>query len=235
MDNKIVEKIAKLLARGDESRNDNEHERAIAMRQAHAMLARHGLEMADVTGAAELREHLGPLVRGECGLETRYVWEAGIWGQIARLNGCDIVRVGGKRAVWLIGRQVRAHAIKSLARYVVASVIREAHAQHYAINGFGQGAWQAVAVQVARILADMSRGNLNGCAVSTATALMLVDQHKLALAEVVHAKGQFWPGGLTSQRSTRTRDAAGYQAGYDYGARIGLNTQLRHHGQKRLS
>ena len=32
MDQKIIDRIGKLLARGDEARNDNEHERSIAMR-----------------------------------------------------------------------------------------------------------------------------------------------------------------------------------------------------------
>ena len=233
MDSAVIAKIQKLLARGDEARNDNEHEREIAMRHAHALLAKHGLEMADVTGAEEMRDHLGPLVKGECGLETKWIWEAGVWQAIAELNGCKIVR-SGKKSVYIVGRRVRADVIKSMARFVVDSIIREARKSGYTVNGFGQGAWAGVSEQVRRILRDMERGNLDGEQLTTGTALILVNQHALAITEAKDATKEFFPN-LRTSRGSRTRDHSGYSAGREYGKSIGLNQQVAHQQHKRLA
>jgi hypothetical protein len=118
MDQKIIDRIGKLLARADEARNDNEHERAIAMRQAHAMLAMHGLSLADVTEAAMTKENFGILGRTEVECMTRYRWESGVWGQVAKLNTCAIVGSGTKK-IWLIGRQLRCEVVKSMSHWLV--------------------------------------------------------------------------------------------------------------------
>ena len=71
MNQKIIDKIAKLLARADESRNDNPHEREIAMRQANSLLVKHGLSMTDVTDQAETKEILQTVKQSLDGLLLR--------------------------------------------------------------------------------------------------------------------------------------------------------------------
>jgi hypothetical protein len=225
IDNRVIAKIQKLLARGDEDRNDNEHEREIAMRQAHALLAKHGLDMTDVTDAAVVREHLGPVVRGQCGLTTRYLWEASAWNVIAELHGCRIVRSVQDKAVWVIGRQVRCDVVKSTARYVIASIKREAMMGGYNPHRFGVGACNSVHKKVREILAAVAQGQLGDEQVSTGTALIVVEQHKQALIEADQAKGEFFPN-LRKGRVRGVRADDSYTAGKAYGASIGLNTQV---------
>lgn len=225
MDQSVIDKIRKLLARGDEARNDNAPEREIAMRHAHALLAKHGLTLTDV-GDEDSRGQLGRLGRQECGLSTKFVWEAGVWSQIAKLNGCKIVRKGGNaRGVWVIGRELRGEVVKSMARYCVDSIIAEARRQGFTLAGFGYGAWGGIAQQVDRILADMEAGRLDGEAVSTCTALVLVSQHKNALVEAQRVTAEFFPN-LRKGRGGSTRDHSGYSAGKAYGERISLNAQV---------
>lgn len=225
MDQGIIDKIRKLLARGDEARNDNPHEREIAMRQAHALLARHGLQLADV-GDVDAQEVLGRLGRQACGLKTRYLWETGVWHAICELHGSTLVRFGGReQKVWVIGREIRAEAIKAMARYCVDSILNEARSNGLNVPGFGYGAKVGIWQQVNRILRAMEAGQLGDEIVSSSTALVLVSQHKNALVEAKTATKEFFPR-LSKGRGPTVRDHDAYSAGRAFGSKIGLNTQI---------
>jgi hypothetical protein len=234
MNTRILDKIKACLARADESQNDNAHEREIAMRQANAMLAKHGLTLADITDEAEIKDNLGMLGRVQRELTTKFVWESGVWCSIARLNGCYVVRTPGrgKMKIWLIGRQLRCEVVKSVASWVVQSIIREAIKQGYPKASFGNGAWSGVSEQVDRILANMARGDLGSEQVSTGTALIIVDQHKKALIEAKSARDEFFP--RLKKGTYRYSMGNGYGAGREYGSRIGLNQQVGGSSQKRI-
>jgi hypothetical protein len=223
MNDAIIKKIQKLLARGSTDHNDNEHEREIAMRQAHALLAKHGLAMADVTDPAVIRDHLGPLGRSFYSLGTRYLWEPTVWNSIARLNGCRVVR--GDRKVAVIGRQARVQVVASMAAYVIAAVTRQAKAEGFPIAGFGQGASIGVDRQVSKILESMAAGDVGEEKVSTGTALILVDQHKGALVEAKTAMKEFYPS-LRTVYSRGSSNRSARSAGYAYGQKVSLNSQL---------
>src|SRR3990167_2169231 len=132
MDTKIIEKIQACLNRGDANQNDNPHEREIAMRHAQSLLAKHGLTLAEVTDQTEIKASLGALGRTEQALTTKFVWESGVWGEIAELNGCKIIRSAGRnKRVWIIGRQLRCEVVKQIALYAVDSIKREAKNQGF--------------------------------------------------------------------------------------------------------
>ncbi len=233
MDNAVVEKIQKLLARGDEARNDNPHEREIAMRHAHALLAKHGLQLADVTDAAEMREHMGRLGRQECQTATKFVWESGVWNEIARLNGCKVLRALGSGKVWVVGRELRAEVVKSMSRYCVGSIRREGKRLGFPLAGFGSGAWTGIAAQVSDMLRAMESGQLDGEQVSTGTALILVSQHKNAMVEADAAVAELFR--KTRSSSYRITNHHGYSAGKEYGKSISLNQQLGGGRQQKIS
>lgn len=224
MDNAVVEKIQKFLARGDAARNDNPHEREIAMRHAHALLAKHGLELSDVTEASELRETMGRLGRQECGTETRWIWEACVWNEIARLNGCKVLRSPGQRKVWVVGRELRSEVVKSMSRYCVDSIRREAQRLGYPGASFGNGAAGGIAKQVSEILVAMEAGKLDGEQLSTSTALVLVNQRKNALVEADGAVKELFGKVRSGTGSSST--GHGYLAGREYGSKLSLNRQV---------
>ena len=237
MNDKVIDKVRKLLARADESRNDNEHERAIAMRQAHALLAKHGLALADVETRDEAAAELGALGKSTVTTKTRAVWERGVYSAIARLHGCYVVQrawKGEQPRVYIIGRRLRVGVVRELSAYVVVSIQRESTAWGRDATAFGVGAWTGVSKQVDIILAQQARGEIGEERVSQSTALVLVNQHKQALVEAHETAKGIFPS---------LRDGVGYShkgsgdamsAGRRYGEKVGLNNQIGGSSQRKL-
>lgn len=234
---KIIDKVRKLLARADEARNDNEHERAIAMRQAHALLAKHGLAMEDVSTRDEAAAELGKVGRAPATLRTRAVWERGVYVAVARLHGCEtvfIVERGEETKVYVIGRRLRVMVAREMAAYVVQSILREAEAWGRNAAAFGVGAWTGVSRQVDTILAQQARGIVGDEQVSQSTALVLVDQHKQAIAEAKGAAADFFPRMRSAQRYRYNGNGDAMRAGKQYGERVSLNNQIGGATQRRI-
>lgn len=238
MDQKIIETIQKLLARADADRNDNEHERAIAMRRANSLLVKHGLSMSDVAGQLDRSEAFGKLGRQSQELTTRYVWEGGVFNAIARLNGCKVVRSPGSRGqrqkVWLIGRQLHCHTTKYMAEYAVSSIKRQAKRDGFSVCSFGVGAWTGLEKQVTEILNAQKNGDIDGERVSNETALAVVDQHKQSLIDAERATSEFFPR-LSGGSYGYGGDRDGVAAGRQYGRNMSLNKQVAGNSAPRLT
>ena len=229
--NRILDKIKKLLARADADRNDNEHERAIAMRQAASLMAKHGLDMSDIGN--DDTSTFGPM--GSVEIKTGQVdkWVTSVYWSIARLNGCTTLRMQGK-SMKIFGRAMRVTVARQMADYVIASVMREAQAvktDYPHIHGrqftkdFGDGAASGVHLQVDKILEAQKRGDLGDEQLSSSRALVLVNQHALALREanaLMHSMHSVRKGTGTM---TRRNDA--YAHGKYYGSNISLNAQIK--------
>jgi len=237
----IIEKIRKLLARADAERNDNEHEREIALRQAHALLAKHGLEMADVDAPAE--EGFGPLgqIRFEVG---GAMWQSLAYGTTAELNGCYVLRRGSRRGclIWIIGRAMRATVARAMGAYVIASIEREIKARRHEFpwqdarsfaTDFGNGAVMAVRAKVAEILREQAAGKVGDEQISGERALVLVDQHRAALDEAKQLANREHKVRAARRMNVRGGDA--YKAGQAFGKGLSLNAQISGGGsQKRI-
>jgi len=235
---KVAQKIRNLLARADRERNDNEHEREVALRQANALLAKYGLSAAEVSAGAGEGEAFGS--PGMVSLDThRGTWVATVYGSLARLNGCFVVREqrrAGDQTITIFGRAVRVTVTRQMAEYVVESIRREAEYQHKAnhreIHGrrfkvdFGLGAAAGVNGQVERILAEQRRGRVGEEELSQSQAMVVTDQHKKAVVEAERlARDLFGP--LRRSSYSRTNGSLNAQrAGYDYGSNVSLNSQV---------
>lgn len=232
----LLDKIRKILARADEARNDNEHEREIAMRQANALLVRHGLSMADVgdvdiDGARAV--DFGRLGKVEIEVGAG-VWYAGIYHQMALLSGCQVIRSAtrGSRKVYILGRELRAATVREMSRYLIMSIEREAARAGYRKSQFGTGAWHGIANQVRRILAEQAAGKIDGQQVAPGTALVVVDQYKNAMIEANRMLREEFPRARSS--SHRSHDSEGLRAGRQYGERVSLSAQISGAGQRRI-
>ena len=229
IDQKLLNKFKALLARADESRNDNAHERDIAMRQAVALLARHNLSMSDVTSRVEQDETMGGLGRVSHTLSSRYVWEAGVWRSIGELYGCLLVRQPnrGRVQVVLVGRQLHCTLTAQMAGYVVASIRREAKKQGHNICSFGVGAWKGVQQQVDRILRDRDAGALDGVEVSTEQAMVLRGQYLQVLENAQRTLRHFYPNAKQQSYQYGGGRTDSRKAGEAYGVTLGLNEQIQ--------
>jgi hypothetical protein len=235
----VLAKIRKLLARADESRNDNPHEREIAMRQANALMAKHGIAAADVAGDT------GDDAYGKLGVqETLYKgspWRAALYGQMARLHGCQCLqykyRGSNETKVYLIGRELRVQVALAMGQYVIDSILREANRTWREAgregSGMGNGAWRAefgkgavsgVYQQVTRILEEQAKGNIPEANLSTSKAMVVASKHEQALVESREFMMEKYNVGKA--RGYKTKGTAANRQGYEYGKNVGLNEQL---------
>jgi len=226
----ILDKIRKILARADIDRNDNEHEREIALRQANALLAKHGLSMADVN---ESSDELGKVGRSSVSA-GRNVWIAGVYDKVAELNHCRVIRSTtshGRQEIWIIGRNLHVNVVKLMAEYLIKSIRREAKINRYNIVQFGSGAWSGISQQVKRILAENAKGNIGGEIVEPGKAMILVNQHKQYISEANSAITKFF-GGFTECKNYRSRASSDYDAGKAYGSSVNLNKSINSNKQR---
>lgn len=142
---KVLEKVRKLLAMANHE-NANETERDTALRQAHALLTKHGLDMVDV-GAHE-REKVDP--RGEFRHEDWSIpWTKTVRAAIAKLFMCDYYfgeRINGTRSNhYFVGRESNATTAEYMSVFVVGAILKEGRSR-YGHNlspqtrAFGEGA-----------------------------------------------------------------------------------------------
>ena len=150
---KAISKIQKLL--GLAGNNPNEHERLRAMEAAYEMLAKHNLEMADVTG---VDANLGPDAR-VINQSIRELWARDIWQDIGRLSFCRVLWGGGGVKPWvpvIIGTFENSKATVEISNWLVKTIKSEARRVYKddaaRQRSFCTGASCAVAYKVEGIL-----------------------------------------------------------------------------------
>ena len=233
MNDKLLKKLQALLARGDSERNDNPHEREIAMRQANALMAKHSITMAHITDSeregelGELRKHTFKYKRG-----TR-TWTHSVINQIAKMNACKVVKTPGHKLLHVIGREAHVKIVMAMSEYLINSVRRECK-NAYRLNwdgtsrsafatSFGNGAAMGIQKQVHGIMEERARGNIDG--LSHEHALVAINQFALAQRETSDMMADLFRN-LKNGRRTSHQSRAGYAAGKQYGNSVSLNTQI---------
>lgn len=222
---KILDRVRKLLALANDERG-NETERETALRQAHAMLSKHGLDLAAVE--AHEREKLDP--RGRFQTEGWSMgWTRQVRQSIARLFMCVYV-VGGKvngtkERAYFIGRESNATTAMYMSTYVIENILKEGrrlykHNLSPETRSFAQGCASRLRQRVHEMIAakakeaDATPGN----------AIALV-----ALAQLEEdANREFMSSWATKTMRSRSVavDSGAYAAGRAHGDRIGLNLQM---------
>jgi hypothetical protein len=229
----IIAKIQKLLARADEDRNDNEHERAIALRQAHSLLARHGLNADDVLERSV--DPLGPLGRLTVGVDFT-PWQRSVTVCVAELYGVfgyrdsnGVTKFCGRKARTLVARDVLLYLLRSVEREVYAAL--KSRPANSALHGktfrrsFCTGAAIGIATQVESILADLRKGELDGEQLAPGQALVLVNQHALAVSEAKAAlPTTVNPDAGKTKKVTVNANA--FERGRRFGETVSINNQL---------
>lgn len=210
----VVRKIRALLARADAARNDNEHERAIALRQATKLMDKYGISEVAVNAeddprASEFYEYEGGR------------WRSSIVFYIADLYGCRSYHLRGTRKAAIVGRLSHRQTVLAVAQFVIASVDREAKKRSRGMGqawgaSFRKGAAAGIAEQVFWIKAQRERGETS----SPGQALAVVN-HYLAEND---ANDAFLKNSNVKLRMSRISisNGYGYGNGKDYGSRINL-------------
>jgi len=215
---RAVWKIKACLARADEERNANEHERATALRQANALMEQYSISIMELGDT----DDLGPMGDDKVSIGAK-PWKANVLNAVSRLYGCRVLY--GRGIAYVYGRQHYRHVVADMAMYVINSIDKEAKTKDgdksYKAS-FRNGAAQGVYKQVEGILKERAKAH-DG--VSESKALVLVDHFKNEMEAT--NKFIFETIGKTGTRQgTKSNSRAGFNDGKAYGESISLNDQL---------
>lgn len=222
---RVTDKIRKLLAMANDQRG-NDQERETALRQAHALLVKHNMDVADIgdtNAPQEVRE------QHQVRLSV-YPWARGIAHSIAELFFCSYFfqRGAGKSAHHsFVGKQSNALTAAGMAEYVVNSVFKELRQRFGSdtapeARSFAMGVDSMVRQRCREMRQQAERENTG----STGRALALVNVYK---AE--DAANKAWiaanVGGLKAGKDlTKRVQGAAYYEGREHGKSINLARQL---------
>jgi hypothetical protein len=208
-----IEKARKLMALGE---SDNEHESALAMGRAQALLERFEIELADLGSDTEAE----PMVEGSwrCGGKSTMVhWKLQIASALARANGCELFYAGPK--VTVCGRRADVRRTSKLWGWTTAEIERLSRSRcrgkgsSYA-NSFKLGAVRTLRDEIKKER-DALRAELQGKV--TETALVIVDTRRKESDDYMRQKNPH----LQSRRSGgRIGSGDGYSAGRSAGAGV---------------
>lgn len=121
---RIVVKIQKLLAVANDNRG-NEQERETALRQAHALLVKHNLDMEDIPAA----QRTEPRIKHAFATWSQ-PWARLVLGSVARLFFCRYVQSSKINATKMhhiyVGKEGNATTAALVGEFVVTSILAEA-------------------------------------------------------------------------------------------------------------
>lgn len=123
----ITDKVRAILRKADESTNDSEEERDVAMRMAQRLLLKHGLTMADVKDISDADGIEGrEFMREFTGVETEAEesWRGNLLHGIGEVYFCKVyyhtIAGGRKHREWMIvGRADHVAMTKSMYEFVM--------------------------------------------------------------------------------------------------------------------
>lgn len=227
----ILEKIRKILAKADASRNDNANEREIAMRQAYALLNKHGLSMEDVEGASKKEEsNFGDLTVVQMDVVKRE-WVVRIYNTIAQLNGVRMLRYTGHRPyVRFFGRAVRIEATQTIASYLIDSIYRESKPYGRASAQFALGAYIGIADQVNTILTALKNGDVAdtdpGKMLPRNQAMVVVNKYMEAVDEATALMNSKVSRITTGSYQPTYKDRTAFSNGVSFGKKVAINPRV---------
>lgn len=233
---RTTDKIRKLLAMGNDERG-NENERENALRQAHALLVKHNLTVADVGSSTteEQREERKTKL-------SVYPWARGMSHSVAQLFFCTYYfqRGAGKLATHaFIGKQSNAVTAQEIAEYVVGSVFKELRKRFGSetspeARSFAVGVETSIRQRCAKLRADAEQADREAAAPKPGAVAEASTGRALVLATVYESErraNEAWLAehvGKLKFQADRTKGVQGsaYAAGKAHGATISLSRQV---------
>lgn len=217
----VVERIQKLLAL---AQSDNEHEAAVALGKAQAMLSEHNLSMAAVQTKTGTKSAYQKQVHD---LGSRDNWRRGLLYDLALHNFCTLVLAGGTR-VSLIGEEVNMQAVLAMFAFVCPQLERlsatafrryQAEGGHVAAqtwrNNFYYGARETIRVRLKEERAAFER-SANDC-----RSLIVVKDTDLR-----EALARFYPTGTKARRTYYRPAPEGYSRGKEAGKQVHFRNEI---------
>lgn len=222
---KVLERVKKLIALGTNA-GATENESQIAMRRAHSLMAKHNIDMAQLSDKPAERATSESIHPG-------YRWARDITTIVAYLYMCRIVfhpsRQRNKYRFTFVGEAVNTAIAADISKFIVMSLKREA-ARGRRIHGtawqtsFLHGAAQRITDRCWQLIAEAKRGEVDE--VSTSKALVLAslyDQEDRLNQEYIDTLETT----KTVARNIRINSSEGYYAGWEAGDRIQIQREMK--------
>ena len=232
INDKLLKKVRDLLARADENRNDNKHERDIALRQAETLMAKHAISHVDLSQSQQ-RRIIGDLTDTEITRTSRDLWPVFVMSSLSKLYRCRVIKLNGNR-LHIFGHQTNIDILKSMTEYCVKSIRREMqialeNQSGFKVNcrrfntSFGNGAANGIAEQVRQLIEQRDRGNIPE--MDKSTAMIIIDEYRHQRLEVKKLLNDVYPR-LGRSAGSKSTSAQGHHAGRQFGESIHLGGQL---------
>ncbi len=218
-DDKVIHTIRHLFAMA-EHETSNEHEAAIALEKAQALLLKHNLDRASIGGVdtGPTVPSMGKITVTE---EHGYPWRKRLINVIAVNNLCKVIANTGHHAVDVFGTRDNVRSVLEMYNWLAEQIIRLAGPGHKEYKrqgghesartwntGFYHGAINTLSQRLKKPLEEFSQGQ--------GTAIVLAN--KALLDAAVH---RVYPHTKTSRVST-SRIGDGYFSGTQAGGKVTL-------------
>jgi hypothetical protein len=224
MENKVIEKVKKLLALANNAAA-SDGERENALRMAHGFLAKHNLDMLDVANYEQLEG------REKLDIETfQMVWCKQICNSIAKLFFCKyyagekLNATKGKH--YFVGKTSNVITATIMSTYIINSVLKEcrknwAHNLAPQSRSFSIGVADKLNIRIREMMEESKNTD-----VDAKNALILHNVYKTE----EDANDAFIKSQGTALVDTKAKKlkvlTAHYNAGQEFGNNISLNSQI---------
>lgn len=220
-EDKILAKVRKLFNLANNA-GATEGERDNALRMAHAFLAKHNLDMAEVEASGQTPQE----ARDQVIIEFYSApWTRQIAQAVAKLYFCKYLFVKGTKRHLFIGKVSNATAASEIAKWLFKSVDTEAY-KLFPVGGtnqrpsFQRGAAAAIFRRVEELIAA-SREQA-----SPGKSLVLADVYRTEDAANQELMAKLFPNTTVGKARRTNIDAGAYSAGAEYGQKVNLNRQV---------
>ena len=220
MNDKIYEKIKKLMALSSGSNFEDESNTALAM--ANSLMEQYNITAKDLDEYGRSQE-FGKLTNDQKGEPTLYkIWEKQLMNAMAKLFNCELVlshEVSRKSTMHILGREGNVRTAIAMNDWIVKKIKEDAKKKYpgrnmSARNSYALGCVDNICSRVAKMVEDRNKeGVQNGW------GLVPVD-------EVKQFMRQQFPHLSHSKSKATNSDSKAYGAGIVDGANIGLNKQF---------
>lgn len=227
MDNKIVERVRKLLAMAKDSSSPNEA--AIAARRASKLMEQHNLQQADILLNQDFTDRITSHTsdRGY-GMVPR--WYAILLVPVAKVYDCEVRYIfdGNKKKPQFLGMDEDVLVASYVLEYLAGEIERlakkhrkECGADRIAMNDFRNGASQAIVSMLNVMIKEKQQQTSKG------TELVLCKQNMIA-QKFGREVGKY------KQSSRRTRSSIHHELGKRAGSKVSIRRGVESSGQSRV-
>lgn len=227
---RLIQKMKKLMAMANDK--SSEHEATTALRQLHALLAKHNISMEQIESADEEQEQ----IQESFEQHKDRPWKRMVALSIARLYFCEMYYVklgGGKSNYAFVGTEANRTFALAIFNMVVKTVERESRAEsrkHYGkevsgfVNSFWTGAMNRICERCDQLIQAAKAGTLEDEEGNTLP--VMVSTYDLQSQRV-----NDWLSANHNLKQTKTRtratDPNGARAGRATGDRVQLSRGLQ--------